>query len=283
MQIHRNRRFRIPAFLCIVFLIALSGTGCSILKEVKQTVEDTNRAMLTDSSMLPSSVLPDAEGKHTIEGWEEPSARIDAFIAKNPNDKVTASAMRVRQAMLLLSYRKYELASAAFEQATDLKQDRDIALKNLQKSLIWWFKLDKHKAPDFTSAASHVAAFTAEIERLKDGSENQQIKQYLEEMRAWIEIHMAEKSTDHTFMAKFIGEAMDHYAETLSDADIIAINEGKPTPGLGPFSTNVRRQVRAMTVIKRAEAVVDDVKKLEGTVNYQKPKAKQINAINPNQ
>jgi hypothetical protein len=83
------------------------------------------------------------------------------------------------------------------------------------------------------------------------------------------------------FSTKLIGEAMDNYAETLTDADIDAINAGTPTSGLGPFSTDVRRQIRAMTLIERAKTLVTEVKKEGGSVNYKSSKAKQIKAINP--
>ncbi len=80
------------------------------LNKVQQSLDETNQALLNSTvalnqAALPGEILPDSTGQMVTEPWEEPSARIDAFIAAHPNDKPTASALRVRQAMLLLAYK----------------------------------------------------------------------------------------------------------------------------------------------------------------------------------
>ena len=73
---------------------------------------------------------------------------------------------------------------------------------------------------------------------------------------------------------------MDNFAETLTDDDIIAINTGKITPGLGPVSLQARRQIRAMEVIKNAAKILDGLKFDGVIVVYESEKARKIEAIN---
>ncbi|MCP4627323.1 MAG: hypothetical protein GY850_27990 [bacterium] len=259
-------------------------TGCASLNKVQQSLDETNQALLNSTvalnqAALPGEILPDSTGQGVTEPWEEPSARIDAFIAAHPNDKPTASALRVRQAMLLLAYKQYNLAAAAFDQATELHLSRDKALKALKDELIWWFKVDQTVAPG-AEVDEKIAAFSKQIAALNGDPKNESIRDYLAEMRAWIQLYAASHAVNDTMMANIIANAMDNYAETLTDDDIAAINTGKTTPGLGPFEMQARRQIRAKTVIDRAAKIVKDLEEAGDPVPYVSEKAKKITAIN---
>ena len=277
----------ISIFLAV--LLAFIGTGCQSVKEVKKIVEKSNATVLNaiatqNLNSMPGIVLPDADGKRAMEAWEEPAAKIDAYIAAHPEEKKTASALRIRQAILYLSYKQYELAKAAFNQTSegDLTSDRDKALKALQSQLLWWFQLDESRAPDFVKAGEHVKKISDRIKILNVDPENESIRDYLAEMRAWIEIHMAKKAPNVNFKAKYITDAIDNYASVLKKKDITAINEEKPSKGLGPLSLQVRRQIRAMTVIKEAGSIVIEVRQEipPGTVKFKTVNAKSIIALN---
>jgi hypothetical protein len=273
---HKILNWELLVTICLVVMLPFV-TGCASNDEVLRQLEATNKALL--NSTVPGEVLPDSSKKKVAEPWEEPSARIDAFIAAHPNDIPTASALRVRQAMLLLAHRQYDLAGAAFDQATELKLARDKALKALKEELIWWFKLDQKSAPG-NDVDDKIDAFSKQIATLNDDPENESIRDYLAEMRAWIQLYAASHAVNGKMMARDIGSAIDNYAETLTDDDITAINTGKTTPGLGPVSVQVRRQVRAMEVIKRAAEIVGDPKFDGATVVYESEKARKIMAIN---
>ena len=269
-----------------IYLVVMLSmvTGCASTKEVEKSLNETNEALLkTTAAMnraaLPGEVLPDSKGQRKAEPWEEPSARIDEFIAAHPDDKRTASALRVRQAMLLLAYKKYNLADAAFDQASDLHRARDKALKALKDELIWWFKVDQTQAPG-NEVNEIIAAFSEQIKNLGDDSENEGIRDYLAEMRAWIQLYVASHAVNDTMLANDIASAMDNYTDTLTDDDITAINTGSTTPGLGPVSLQARRQIRAMAVIKRAAEMVQDIKQDGVTVPYKTNNARKITAIN---
>jgi hypothetical protein len=100
--------------ICITLML-FGATGCVQYKDVVKAIHETNATML---------ILPYSSGEAGAEPWVESSARIDAYIEKYGKDnKTTVSALRFRQAMLLLFYKQYNLAEASFAQATDLKTD----------------------------------------------------------------------------------------------------------------------------------------------------------------
>lgn len=278
IQLNRKTSHRhIAIAICMAIIIALvcgcAGSNQAVLNSLEETNEALNRAA------LPGEVLPDSAGERVAQPWEEPSARIDAFIAAHPDDTKTASALRVRQAMLLLAYKQYHLAGAAFDQATELHSARDKALKALKDELIWWFKQDQKTAPT-DEVDSIVAAFGSQIEVLGNDPENESIRDYLAEMRAWIQLYVASKAVNDAMMTKDIASAMDNYAAILTDEDITAINTGKTTSGLGPIGLRVRRQMRAMAVVGRAAAIVKDLAGRGISVTYTNEKAKKIDSIN---
>ena len=278
MHIRNNQKslhWKLVVTICMVSTL-LFVTGCVSNSEVVRQLEATNKALLI--STVPGEVLPDTSQKK-VEPWEEPSARIDAFIAAHPDDITTASALRVRQAMLLLAYKQYNLAGASFDQATQLHLARDRALKALKEELIWWFKVDQTKAPG-NEVDDVIEAFSKQIAILNGAPENESIRDYLAEMRAWIQLYVVKKTIGRKNKARDIGSAMDNYAETLTDDDIIAINTGKITSGLGPVSLQARRQIRAMEVIKHAAGILDSPKFSGVTVVYESDKARKIEAIN---
>ncbi len=238
--------------VCITLML-FGATGCLHYKDVVRAVDETNASML---------ILPDSSGKAGTEPWMEPSARIDAYIEKYGKDnKATASALRIRQAMLLLSYKQYNLAEASFAQATVLKTDRDLALKALSDELIWWFKLDKNSSPD-SSLDDVIVNFQKEIDKLDKNPENESIRDYLAEMRAWILLWAAPKASNGKKYKERLDDGLNNYAKTLKPADIEAIKTGKPSAGLDPIEFQTRRQVRAMAVFKRANEIVNEDKDL---------------------
>ena len=253
IQKYRKSSFVSVAIAVCIMLMLVCTTGCLQYRDVVKAIDETNAAV---------QIMPDSSGKAGAEPWMEPSAKIDAYIEKYAkDDKVTASALRIRQAMLLLSYKQYNLAEASFAQATDLKTGRDLALKALSDDLIWWFKLDKTKAPD-KEFDDVIKNFQNEIDKLSSIPENESIRDYLAEMRAWILLYAASKAPNGKTVKKWLDEGLDNYAKTLKPADIEAIKVGKPTAGLGPLDMQIRRQMRAMEVFKRANEIVNKDKDL---------------------
>jgi hypothetical protein len=288
----KKSRRNLAVVLSATFLLWFVG-GCIGLEEIRNNLASTNEALLKttvaldqvasnqaaiDQALLPAEMLPDGSGSK-IEPWQEPSAKIDAYIAAHPDDKKTASALRVRQAMLLLAYEQYNLASASFDQATDLHSARDKALKALKDHLIWWFKVDKKTAPGSEVDAA-IEAFAIQIDALGGEPGNEGIRDYLVEMRAWIQLYAAEHAITEETMAKELAGAMDNFAETLDEEDILAVNTGEIRSEPDPFGLKVRRQVRAMAVVARAAELAKSLKGTGVTVPYTEENARKIKAIN---
>jgi len=245
-----NRRSAVlsaPLFLTL----ALAFSGCVTRKEVAAIVTQSNAAILAGQF----GGLPQTTGTGTAQPWQESSDRLEAFIAAHPDQKATIAPLRVRQAMLLLAYRQFNLAQAAFNalEISDLHTDRDLALKRNQETLIWWFSAstnDSWTTVDETRAQIALKNLKEEQARVQDSPE---IRDYLAEMRAWIGLSAARQNTDPNRKRLLIEETLDVYAGVFTPDDLAILAAGTeqlPDPkALGP---DVRRRVRAKAVIAEA-------------------------------
>src|SRR5688572_7274044 len=109
------------AFLTLAGILVL-GSSCATQRQVADIVSQSNAALLAAEVGADGEV--DANpGTPRSPGPEGASKKIDAFIASHPEQKPAASALRIRQAILFLSQGNYNLAEAAFNEASlnDLK------------------------------------------------------------------------------------------------------------------------------------------------------------------
>jgi hypothetical protein len=241
--------FRVFIVSIILGLFIVAAAGCATTEEVKGIVKKSNETMLM--SMLPGAGLPTVDGDSASPGnWEEDSGKIDALIAANPEEKVLASALRIRQAMLLLAYKQYNLASASFEMAVkdDLKTQRDQALYDLRDHLIWWFAQDKNRFfnDDFVKGDNALREFQKIINTL-DASPD--IHDYLAEMRAYIALQMSLKSVNLSDGVKYFGEGMNQYVNIFKKEEIELLLKHKENP---KEILKNRRQIRALAIIEKA-------------------------------
>jgi hypothetical protein len=234
----------------LLLALALSQSGCATRKQVADIVAQSNGAMLASQFGLP-----EAKGATTKGSWEESSDRLEAFIAAHPDHPATTAPLRIRQAMLLLSYRQFSLAEAAFNAAVieHLHTDRDQALKRIQATLLWWFANSTNaawSAVDQTQAQLALRQLKQEQARLVASPD---IRDYLAEMRAWIALAAAKQTTDTNAARGLIEEALDVYATAFTAEDLVILAAGqeqRPDPkALGP---DVRRRLRARAVLAEA-------------------------------
>ncbi len=207
-------------------------TGCVTYRQVKQIVADSNAAML--AHQLDGDVDPiiTADGNQSDNAFEGASARIESFIAAHPEQKTTAAALRIRQAMLFLSAGKPELAQAAFG-ATDtnfLFTARDQTLAAMSPHLVWWFPAADKNAnwgdDDRKTKAPAALAKLRELQldltdSLKLHPQNEGIRDYVAETRAWIGLKKTLSHADlNTARTNFEDTLTFYYTNVLTTGDV---------------------------------------------------------------
>ncbi|MFQ5787586.1 MAG: hypothetical protein ACE5H1_06345 [Thermodesulfobacteriota bacterium] len=253
-------RSRVLVLLFFLVFLTTITTGCLTRQDVRGIVEQSNVAILeaqfsNEVSKLPGATLPPANPNEKKEMWQEYSAKIDTFIDKHPDRKVTTNSLRVRQAMLLLRYEQYNLAQAAFDvvDPQHLHTSRDKALYRLQNHLIWYISLNKNKITneDFSKGENALDAFKTEIASL---DQSPAIRDYLAEMRTWIALHLAISIPNSSKAETYLKDGIDNYSKIFTEEDLTALKTGKFLTK--PTSIETRRILRAKSIIKYAKRVI---------------------------
>lgn len=225
--------------------------GCATQSQVKDIVAESNAAILA-AGVPDVQLQADGSSGGGTRDWQSASHKIDAFIAANPDQRTTIGALRVRQGVLLLANRQYDLAQAAFNAATDLKTDRDKALKALSPWLVWWYQ---HSA-DATfnprqrdKAREALSAFDDQITKVRASPD---IRDFLAEMRAYIGLKLASEEQGDTKRATFI-DTLNRYSEIFTSEDLDALAQGNLKPASNAVTVTERRRLRAQAVIAKAK------------------------------
>ncbi len=251
----------------VTFLAAAWFAGCASTNQVKSIVAESNAALL-------AAQFADVElaGEPSVAGnkpdWQTASRKIDEFIAAHPDQKVAASALRVRQAMLLIAHAQFALARSAFAEATNLKTDRDKALKNLSEPIIWWWEhsqLVSFNAAQLSKGREHLDAFDQELPKLKDSPD---IRDLLAEMRARIGLKRVAsiQSADGVKKKDAFVDVLNRYGATFTTDDVAAIKSGNLTPQSPAISAVERRRLRALAVIAKAKQGAQALRAADQTV-----------------
>jgi hypothetical protein len=253
----------------LVLAILGGGSGCATRRQVEEIVARSNAVMLeTQLGVgldLLTNTVPGATGPAVA---SDASAKIDAFIDAHADQPETVAALRIRQGVLLLSQRRFNLARAAFNAAPGdhLHTDRDVALKRLSEPLIWWGEnslLNPFPAALVPAAQAAMRAFDAEIQRLgRSGSPSSlPTRDLLAEIRAWIALTVARRADDFPTMKSRLEEAMSAYGSILTEADKAALL----APGGRDDATTVtqeqRRRLRARAVLSVARERVAELER----------------------
>lgn len=244
-----------PLLRGLLLALALTGASCITAPEVARIVAQSNAAMLT--GQLGGLPAPDGKGGNA-EMLSAASARIEAFIEAHAEQKQIVAPLRIRQAMLLLAHQQFNLARTAFEavRADDLVSARDQALKRNQAHLLWWFAASEKKtwsAEDFAAATAALADLKAEHAKLEGSPE---IRDYLGELRAWIGVTQAARSTNPDRARALLVATLDQYASLFTPAELPLIgNEPTPTGGENTVGAETRRRLRAKAVLALARKI----------------------------
>ena len=244
---------RMASWCALAAVVVALGAGCATTGSVKSIVAESNAAIL--AAQLPDLELggdPATAGK--LPDAASVSHKIDEFIAAHPDQKVAASALRVRQAILLIVHGKYELARAAFADATELKTDRDKGLKALSEPIIWWWEHSQTVAlngAQLAKAQEHLDRFDQELPKLKASPD---IHDLLAEMRARVGLKRvaALQLADGTKKKDALVDVLNHYGAIFTTNDVTAIKEGNLAPLASAISPVEKRRLRAISVIDKA-------------------------------
>jgi hypothetical protein len=244
------------AILVMACLLAL-GCGCATQRQVADIVSQSNAALLA-AEVGADGELEANPGTPASPGAEGASKKIDAFIASHPDQKTAASALRIRQAILFLSQANYNLAEAAFNEASlnDLKTDRDQALKELQPRLIWWYRASRGaQGRIFTPSESREAtnALSAFQEQIEKRRESPAIRDHLAEMRAWIGLKLAEASPDPATLKQRLEDTIRPYATIFTADDLRFLSQPESELKEQAIGVEGRRRLRAKAVIGKAK------------------------------
>lgn len=254
--IRRAETRRSLAFGFLFLLAAILATGCVTRRQVAEIVSDSNAAILAAQIGVEVELAPNPAAAAST---DEVARKIDAFIAAHPEQKATASALRVRQAVFYLSQKKYDLAQAAFDAAVlqELHSARDKALKELSSHLVWWYKtaLRALQRPELRnelpSANKALAAFQEQIQKRADSPDT---RDFLAEIRAWIGLKFAEAGNTSKQIGQRLGAVVNDYAVVFDDADLAWFADPTGTPEKNPTATQIRRRLRAKVVFMDASS-----------------------------
>ena len=237
----------------------LLASGCASTRKVREIVANSNAAALQASlgvSDFGSSPPPGVD----------PVKAIDIFIRGHTNQPKTVAALRIRQAMLLLGQKRFNLAEAAFNEARPehLVSARDIALKRLAGDLVWYHRNSTNSSLDSARAETALAAFFSVTSDLaasvRQGAvENEEVRDRLSEIRTHLALTLAKRAPTDELRRQRIEEAINTHASTcLSAADTAAIRSTAPWSDPA-ITAAIKRRAGAVTPIAEARRLSADL------------------------
>ncbi|HEX5220209.1 MAG TPA: hypothetical protein VFZ59_11630 [Verrucomicrobiae bacterium] len=265
-----KRTFSLVFARVVAVLLAGALSGCVTYRQVQQIVADSNATILAHQLGGDVDLLVTADGTDGKNEFDGAAAQIEAFIAAHPEQKTTAAALRIRQAMLFLTAGKPELARAAFNAADTnlLFTARDQTLAAMSASLVWWFSAapkdvqwsNRDRDTNAVVALNNFRNLQTHLtSSLKDHPENEGIRDYVAETRAWIGL---KKATSHGDAAKarvvFEDAITFYYTNTIGvrPVDVQLLQCGcTNAPSLRALPPAVRRCFRTKVLFGYAKEV----------------------------
>lgn len=249
-----------------VAVAALALASCVTDDQVKQIVTESNLASL--SAQLDFGGV-NAAGPGAAGNWQDASKKIEAVIAANPDQVSMNAALRVRQAVMLLQNGQYNLATAAFGEASldNLHTARDRAFKTLAKELVWWYQIaGNSESIDFPTATAAQAKIDGVVKTLtadpQQAKLNEGIRDLLVAMRAFIGVKMATDVYGVDQARTYLQDAINGFAASLPVGETAAWTKLETAPNTWPpaglsldvaVSGTNRRHFTALSLIDAAK------------------------------
>ncbi len=252
-------------FALILPLVALLLIpACTSTRNVRRMVTEANLASLSPELGLGAINPERASGADT--SWQEVSRRIQAFVDAHPNDKATIASLRLRQALMLLHNKQFNLAQATFSEVvrSDLHESRDKALQDLRADLLWWYKIADGRIPAdelpvAVAAQNRIQAVRATLGNRADAP----VADWLAIWQAWIGLKAANDEQDNPQTRRsYLTNAVNRFATSLPAGETAAWLTATNWPPdnikeSDLFGGSLRRHLRADTLVLGARTAIE--------------------------
>ena len=237
------------ALLAVSLVVA---AGCTTEQAKKVTEPPTLPGGAT--SPLPQLPPPAAPDATAATPGADAARRIDEFIAAHPElTPSTVASLRIRQAVIYLDQKQYNLAAAAFDaaDATQLSTARDQALKEVSSDLVWWYRtapLDNIPGAEMGRAQAVMESLKVQTAKRQDSPD---VRDLLAEMRAWVGLKYFWALPSRAKQKAVLEDTVNEYAAIFTPADLAYLcAPSRATDNVPP--EDQRRRLRAAPVVKQA-------------------------------
>ena len=241
--------------VCELFIV-LFLFGCATTAEVERIVENSNKTIIQNidrveiatkvtgdiavASLAPDGSLP-ADPEKLLDNWQEQVERIEQFIAEHPEMTRTNNALRIREAIVLLSADQKALARVVFAETdpTQLSNKRDKAIYAAREYLLWWYgigdtlsqsstgcnlAIDRTGSNDCARALNSLDGLVTVVDDPDIALENSAaIARFLEQVRVRIALRLANALDSEDDIRTLLTQALARYEKQFSDTDRSAI------------------------------------------------------------
>ena len=213
------------SFSIIFLLIYILSTACFATKQdVKQAVDESNKAIASTIAYNTAALIPDSElslqPNQNNTTWQKSIEQMDLIIANNPDQDILINHLRVRQAMLLTIYRQDNFAREKWQlvDVNKLTTERDNKLYENYDTLVWWYK----RAPNSQTLSNAEIALAAnsirEMNNSISSTENHDLKIYLAAIRAQIALRVSRDTSSSDRV-----ELIDKQHKLISDLESFVV------------------------------------------------------------
>lgn len=251
------RSFLSRSFRPLALVVALALGGCVTTDQVRDIVRTSNYEMLVSADPALVTTVP-ANPADANAAKPSPTAaeRLTAFLQANPDDPVLGPTLHLRQALLYLNERQFDLADAAFKQIKGgkLTTARDEALAANYPSLRWWSEWSLAGPGAFRAERANALA---QMQTLATAAASGSLKQapdvadYFLEMRAWLGLKAGFAivlPADAQFQVSTLQSAVDGWTSTFAPSELALLGNAK-FAAKDAFTLSTRRVLRLRSLL----------------------------------
>lgn len=245
-----------PRFLRALSVLAVVAlAGCATQEQVRDIVRSSNYEVLVASDPALAMTVP-ADADKGTKPTPAAAERLTAFLQANPDDPVLGPTLHLRQALLYLNERQFDLAQAAFDQikGAKLTTARDEALVAAFPTIKWWSQWSLASGGVFRGQRTDALAkmqLLADQAAAPGLAQSPDVSAYFLEMRAWIGLKAGFAvvlPADAEFQVQTLQSAVDLWTKTFSSEELAMLNNPQIDAKLA-FTLSTRRVLRLRTLL----------------------------------